>query len=101
MPTTDPDQMERLRRENPLAIPSERWDPHRLWLTAFKEDNKKVLMTGVGKTNDDVAEFLRRVSVSRYFKNVRLVKTEERQDRVGNLPPVTVTGFEMRAEVKY
>lgn len=103
LPTTDPEAMEKLRRENPLAIPSDRWDPKRLWITSFKEDNKSVILLGVGKTNDDVAEFLRRVSVSRYFDKVKLVKTEERAATVAANagPSIKVIGFEMRASVRY
>jgi type IV pilus assembly protein PilN len=102
LPTTDPDAMEKLRRENPLAIPSERWDPKRLWLTSFKEDNKNVVLFGLGKTNDDVAEFLRRLSVSRYFDKVKLVKTEEKTTEAKpNVPSVKVISFEMRASVRY
>lgn len=103
LPTTDPEAMEKLRRENPLAIPSDRWDPKRLWITSFKEDNKSVILLGVGKTNDDVAEFLRRVSVSRYFDKVKLVRTEERAATVAASggPSIKVIGFEMRASVRY
>lgn len=102
LPTVDPDALEKLRRENPLAIPSERWDPKRLWLTSFKEDNKNVVLLGLGKTNDDVAEFLRRLSVSRYFDKVKLVKTEERLTEARpNVPAVKVISFEMRASVRY
>ncbi len=102
LPTTEPDAIERLRRENPGAIPSERWDPHRLWVTSFREDNKNVVIMGLGKTNDDVAEFLRRVSVSRYFQNVKLVRTEEKNVAAGKTTSsLNVVGFEMRASVRY
>lgn len=104
LPTTEPDAIERLRRENPGAIPSDRWDPHRLWISSFKEENKSVTMVGVGKTNDDVAEFLRRISVSRYFQNVKLVKTEEKSVVAGGktaAPSLNVIAFEMRASVRY
>jgi len=102
LPSIDPDQLEKLRRENPGAVPSEKWDPHRLWLTAFQELDRNVTMRGVGKTNDDVAEFLRRVTISKYFTDVKLVKTVEKSEKD------TVTGstfttieFEMRCKVRY
>lgn len=100
MPTVDPDEYEKLRRDNPAALPSDKWDPHRLWLLNFKEENRAVSITGIGKTNDDVAEFMRRLNVSRYFDEVKLVKTEEKKDKdtTGDLPAIA---FEMRAKVRY
>ena len=102
MPTADPEVIERLRRDNPIALPSDRWDPHRVWLTDFREDHKTVAIKGVGKTNDDVAEFLRRVSVSRFFQSVKLVRTDEKMMPAGpKLPSISVVDFELRATVRY
>lgn len=102
MPTMDEGALEKLRRENPGAVPSEKWDPHRLWITAFREVDRNVTITGFGKTNDDVAEFLRRLTVSKYFVEVRLIRTDERQEKDAALGvPYTTTSFEMKAKVKY
>ena len=100
MPTVDPDTYEKLRRDNPAALPNDHWDPHRLWLLSFKELDRNVQITGIGKSNDDVAEFLRRLSVSRYFSEVKLVKTEEKNDKetTGGLSAIA---FDMRAKVRY
>jgi type IV pilus assembly protein PilN len=100
MPTVDPEVYERLRRDNPAALPSDKWDPHRLWLLTFKEIDRSVQITGIGKTNDDVAEFLRRLAISRYFADVKLVKTEEKNDKeiTGGTPAIS---FDMRAKVRY
>jgi type IV pilus assembly protein PilN len=102
LPTMDPDALEKMRRENPGAVPSEKWDPHRLWLTSFKENDRLVAVQGFGKTNDDVAEFLRRMTASKYFTDVKLVKTEEKTERDNALGVTyTVTSFDMKAKVKY
>ncbi len=103
MPTVDPEVYEKLRSDNPTALPSERWDPHRLWLIGFKELDRNVSISGIGKTNDDVSEFLRRLSVSRYFTEVKLVKTEERteKDSSGAALGQTTIAFDMRAKVRY
>lgn len=102
LPTVDADILEKMRRENPGAVPSEKWDPHRLWLTGFKENDRLVTVNGYGKTNDDVAEFLRRMTISKYFAEVKLVKTEEKIEK-DNALGVTyaVTTFELKAKVKY
>lgn len=102
LPTIDADVLERMRRENPGAVPSEKWDPHRLWLTSFKESDRLVTMDGFGKTNDDVAEFLRRMTISKFFTDVKLVRTEEKAERDAALGvSYTVTRFELKAKVKY
>lgn len=102
LPTMDADQLEKLRRENPGAVPSDKWDPHRLWLTAFRELDRNVTITGVGKTNDDVAEFMRRITVSKYFTDVKLVKTVEKTEKdAATGSAFTTIDFEMRCKVRY
>lgn len=102
LPTMDAEQLEKLRRENPGAVPSEKWDPHRLWLTSFKENERAVNVQGFGKTNDDVAEFLRRLTASKYFTDVLLVKTEEKIERDPALGVnYSTISFEVKAKVKY
>jgi type IV pilus assembly protein PilN len=102
LPTVDADVLEKMRRENPGAVPSEKWDPHRLWLTGFKELERNVTVQGFGKTNDDIAEFLRRMTISRYFTDVKLVRTEEKVEHDAALGvSYTVTTFELKAKVKY
>lgn len=102
LPTMDQEALEKLRRENPGAVPSEKWDPHRLWLTTFREADRNVVMQGFGKTNDDVAEFLRRLTVSKYFENVLLVRTEERIEKdVALGVSYATTYFELKAKVRY
>jgi type IV pilus assembly protein PilN len=102
MPTMDADVLEKLRRENPGSVPSEKWDPHRLWITSFKENERKVAIQGYGKTNDDVAEFLRRITASKFFTDVTLVRTEEKIEKDNALGVTYSTiSFEMKAQVKY
>ncbi len=101
LPTIDPDVLEKLRRENPGAVPSEKWDPHRLWITRFAELDRNVTITGFGKTNEDVAEFLRRLTVSKFFVDPKLVRTEEKVDKEPNGVTYTTISFELRAKVNY
>ncbi len=51
--------------------------PDRLWLTDFAESNGKITLTGFGVDEQTVAEFLRRLSASPYFKSVDLDETSE------------------------
>ncbi len=97
-PTYDPKALEKLREENPLAGFNPAWDVHRLWLKAFEEENRDCKIAGLAKTNDDVAEFLRRLAVSELFENVTLQKTEAQIEEMTKLP---VIGFELSCKVKY
>lgn len=97
-PTIDPRRLEALRRENPLAGFNPGWDAHRLWLTTFEEEDRVVTIHGTGRTNDDVAEFLRRLTLSDLFTNVHLDRTEAEEDRETHLELVS---FELTATVSY
>lgn len=97
-PTVDPQRLEELRRQNPLATFNAAWDPHRLWLTEFSEDDRQCTIRGAGRTNEDVAELLRRLTLSESFEQVELVKTEGAEDQATHLP---VIQFELTCRVIY
>lgn len=97
-PSIDPQRLEELRRGNPLAGFNRSWDTRRLWLTSFEEQNRHVRIRGIGKTNEDVAEFLRRLALSDSFHEVLLQKTEAVEDRETRLQLIA---FELTATVRY
>ncbi|MEM7607925.1 MAG: PilN domain-containing protein [Myxococcota bacterium] len=97
-PTIDPAALEALRRDNPLATFNRNWDARRLWLTRFEEEDRQVRIEGVGRTNEDVAEFLRRLQLSELFDQVTLQRTLAEEDRTSRLE---VIKFELRAQVTY
>lgn len=112
MPTSEIEVLDRLRRDNPSALPSDSWDPRRLWLSSFRElalpatkagdePERAVSITGAGKAGTDIDEFLRRLSVSRYFADVRLLKREERSERDTKGNTNTYMTFELRAKIRY
>ena len=96
-PTIDPQALEALRAENPLAGYNRSWDPRRLWLTEFREENRECQITGQGKTNEDVAEFLRRLALSELFEQVTLTKTEAVEGEAG----LSFIKFELTSRVRY
>jgi len=96
-PSVNPDVLDTMRRENPLSVYNPGWDIRRLWLTKFEESQRKCKIEGLGKTNEDVAEFLRRLTISELFDKVTLMSTGSISDK-GGLPVVT---FSLSCEVMY
>lgn len=97
-PSIDPDQLERLRRDNPLAGFNDEWDVRRLWIMSFEEVEHECTIEGRGRTNDDVAEFLRRLTLSDLFGDITLERTRSIVDKDSNLQLI---GFELTCTVKY
>lgn len=97
-PSVDPQRLEEIRRRNPLAGVNANWDPRRLWLREFREEDRECSVTGQGRTNEDVAEFLKRLTLSEKFEEVRLVKTEHTED---NETGLDLIAFELDCRVIY
>ncbi len=97
-PTIDPDELERLRKDNPLAGYNEDWNVRRLWMKSFDEVEGECTIDGMGRTNDDVAEFLRRLTLSELFGDITLERTRSTMDNESGLELV---GFELSCTVKY
>jgi type IV pilus assembly protein PilN len=97
-PTVDRDKLEQLKRDNPSAVPNPNWDPRRLWLMSFKEDQRVVRIGGLARDGEDVSEFLRRLSLSDYFYDVKLLPATKSIDATTHTEMVK---FEMSAKVRY
>ena len=97
-PTTDPKKIEKLRRENPNALPNGSWDPHRLWVVQYVEKERDVTITGLARDGEDVSEFLRRLTVSEYFYDLSLLPGGKTTDSVTKLE---VVRFQINAKTRY
>lgn len=97
-PTVERDKLEQLKRDNPNAVPNPSWDPRRLWLSGFKENDRAVRLTGYARDGEDVSEFLRRLTLSDYFYEVKLLPANKAFDPTTKLELVR---FEMSAKVRY
>lgn len=97
-PTIDRDKLEQLKRDNPSAVPNSNWDPRRLWLNSYKEQDRVVRLGGLARDGEDVSEFLRRLSLSDYFYEVKLLPAQKSVDSTSKLELVK---FEMSAKVRY
>lgn len=95
-PTISPERLEELRRNNPLAGFNAGWDIRRLWLLSFSETSRKCNIRGMGKTNEDIAEFLRRLSLSDVFEQVTLQGTAAATEGT-----VATVSFDLSCQVRY
>jgi type IV pilus assembly protein PilN len=75
-PTFDRVTYEETLRKDPNAGFSN-WETKRVWLDSYNEDRLKVKIRGAAKSNEDVAEFLKRLNASVFFKDVNLDATAQ------------------------
>jgi type IV pilus assembly protein PilN len=76
------------------------WDTRRVWLETFDEDHKHVRIRGAAKSNEDVAEFLKRLNLSVFFTEVNPESTI--QNSIGPATSsVKFVNFNLSASVVY
>jgi type IV pilus assembly protein PilN len=97
-PSVDPDQLAKLRRENPLADYNPSWDARRLWLVSFVENEREVRLDGMARDGEDVSELARRMNLSSYFYDVRLLPAKRQKEKNTGLEMVS---FQLQAKVRY
>ncbi len=97
-PTTDRDKLEQMKRDNPSSVPNATWDPRRLWILNYIEQERNVRIVGQARDGEDVSEFLRRISLSDFFYDVKLLPASKTTDGVTKIELVR---FELSAKVRY
>ncbi len=97
-PTADRDRVEQLKRDDPQAVPNANWDPRRLWLIKYEELDRVVKLEGLARDGEDVSEFLRRLALSDFFYDVKLLPAQKINDTGTHLELVK---FELSARVRY
>lgn len=98
MPTVDRDKLEQLKRDDPQSVPNPNWDARRLWLSAYSEVDRNVSLKGLARDGEDVSEFLRRLAISDYFYDVRMMPASKVTDGTTH---VALVRFEVSAKVRY
>jgi type IV pilus assembly protein PilN len=76
-PTFDRVLYEELLRRDPNAGFNAAWDTRRVWIESYDEEGLRVRIKGGAKSNEDVAEFLKRLQASVFFKEVVLESTSQ------------------------
>ncbi len=97
-PSVDPDTLNQLRRSNPLAVYNPSWDARRLWLVRFVEEQRSVRLEGVARDGEDVSELAKRLNLSSYYQDVKLLPAKKELDSSTRLE---VVRFQLEAKVKY
>jgi type IV pilus assembly protein PilN len=97
-PSVDPNELSKVRRENPLQDYNANWDPRRLWLTRFIEADRTVRLEGIARDGEDVSELARRMNLSTYFDDVQLLPAKREVEKESGLPMVA---FKLEAKVRY
>jgi type IV pilus assembly protein PilN len=72
-PTASQDKIEQLKRDDPAEVYNPNWDSRRLWLTSYQEAERVVRMAGLARDGEDVSELERRLKLSDYFTDVKLL----------------------------
>jgi type IV pilus assembly protein PilN len=96
-PTVDADQLAQLRKDNPAVVFNPGWDSRRLWLTSYQENDHVVKIEGVARDGDDVSELARRLNLSLYFSDVKLLPGSRSTDSETKLELVH---FQLQAKAK-
>jgi type IV pilus assembly protein PilN len=92
---------ERLRRDPNIGFNTS-WDTRRVWLDTFEEVQGKVRIKGSAKTNEDVAEFLKRLQLSIFFSEVYPESTQQvSESTLGGTLSVKHVAFNLTAKVMY
>jgi type IV pilus assembly protein PilN len=91
-PSVDPDRLAQLRRDNPLSVFNPNWDSRRLWVTGFVESQRRLKIDGNARDGEDVSELARRLNLSSFFYDVKLLPATREKDFVK---------FSIEAKVRY
>jgi type IV pilus assembly protein PilN len=97
-PTVDADLLAQLRKDNPTVVYNPAWDARRLWLTSFQEMDRIVKIEGLARDGDDVSELARRLNLSVYFADVKLLPANRATDPDTKLDLIK---FQLQSKMRY
>ena len=97
-PSFNKEQYEEMLKRNPNAGFNPNWEPKRVWLLSYEEKAHQVKIRGAAKSDEDVAEFLKRLKESAFFSDVYWQQTQPMFDSKINVAYVT---FDVTCKVNY
>jgi type IV pilus assembly protein PilN len=97
-PTYNKEQYEELIKRDPNEGFNPNWDTRRAWIYSYNEQDHNVRIHGGAKSDEDVAEFLKRLKRSAFFSDVNWQQTVPNTDTRLNVSYVT---FDLTCRVNY
>jgi type IV pilus assembly protein PilN len=97
-PTVDQTEYEIKVQRDPNAAYNLSWNPHRLWILGLAEKDKLLEIVGRAKDYDDVAEFQKRIGLSKFFTDDVLAENHQIHDEKQGLKAVE---FKMSCRINY
>lgn len=97
-PTADPERLQQLRKDNPLAVYNPGWDTRRLWLTQYVESDRVVKIDGLARDGADVAELAQRLKLSVYFYEITVLPGSKGS---GGKDKLELVDFALQLKVRY
>jgi type IV pilus assembly protein PilN len=97
-PTVDADLLAQLRKDNPTVVYNPGWDARRLWITSFQESDRVAKIEGLARDGDDVSELARRLNLSVYFADVKLLPAVRSVDTDTKLELIK---FQLQSKMRY
>jgi type IV pilus assembly protein PilN len=98
-PTFNKEQYEEMLRRDPNAGINQGWEPKRAWIVSYTEKAGAVTIHGGAKSDEDVAEFLKRLKLSAFFSEVYWQQTQPQIDAKNN--NVAYVTFDVACRVNY
>jgi type IV pilus assembly protein PilN len=97
-PTFNKEQYEEQIKRDPNAGFNPNWEPKRVWILQYEEKAHNVTLKGAAKSDEDVAEFLKRLKQSAFFSDVYWKQTTPLFDSKLN---VAYVSFDVTCRVNY
>jgi type IV pilus assembly protein PilN len=97
-PTFNKEVYEEQIKRDPNAGFNPNWEPKRVWLLNYEEKNHAVKIHGAAKSDEDVAEFLKRLKQSAFFSDVYWQQTQPQLEQKLNVAFVV---FDVTCKVNY
>lgn len=98
-PSISSEALSKVQNDNPLAMYNPNWDPRRLWLSEFVEQSRTVRLRGRAIDGEDVSELARRMNLSAYFYDVKLLPAQRSVDK--DASGLDSVSFQLEARVRY
>ena len=92
-PTFDHSQYDETVKRDPHAGLDPAWEPKRVWVLSYAENDRAVTIHMGGKSDEDVAEFTKRLKLSAFFSDVYWQQTQPQIDPKQNVTYVTFDVF--------